>query len=126
VRSATTIENIYACFDDSAAAVVEACAAFYRGLGVQLHVDHGILSRGTDARTPWQRLIDSCDNVQLYWSSGAYVSPVVTQEWRYALSAPHRGTHFVRPVSWESPSPPIPRELQRLPASRLFLDLFAT
>jgi hypothetical protein len=55
------------------------------------------------------QLIDESEIFQLLWSKAAKQSAYVRQEWQYALGL-HRG-FFIRPVYWDIPMPPPPREL---------------
>jgi len=58
-------------------------------------------------------MIDNADLFQLFWSERSARSPYVDQEWRYALQH-YKGEGFIRPVYWENPLVPPPRELSHL------------
>src|SRR5262249_35025854 len=50
--------------------------------------------------------IRRADVFQLFWSRNSMRSPLVRQEWEYALSLGR--AHFVRPTYWETPMPEAP------------------
>jgi hypothetical protein len=63
------------------------------------------------------RAILSADVFQLFWSSHAATSDNVRAEYRYALEhrcAENTCADFIRPIIWQEPKPPIPKELGHL------------
>jgi hypothetical protein len=116
--SASPYQSVFACYSREDAAVVERVSRSYRALGINFIADPG-LRGGEDWQQGIERLIDSADIFQLFWSRSAAASPLVEREWRYALKRVEDGSkpanfNFIRPVYWEQPMPPIPDELRHL------------
>jgi TIR domain-containing protein len=122
VSTAPALGRIYAAYHRQDSSIVDIWAGFYRALGVDVVLDRDRVGTGDDARIRAHQLIDHSDVCQVFWSAAAAGSPEVEHEWRYALNLIGKGPRFIRPVSWESPGPPVPAELAALPMARLDLD----
>jgi eukaryotic-like serine/threonine-protein kinase len=119
---ASALDRVFASYSRRDADVVDACAGFYRALGVELLMDRVDLRSGDDWRASLHSLIERADIFQLYWSAAAARSTEVESEWRFALGLTRSGNRFIRPVFWESPMPEAPADLGHLHFSRIDLD----
>jgi hypothetical protein len=116
------LDRIFASYSRRDSHVVDACAAVYRALGVQVVMDRADLRSGQSWRESLQSLISTSDLFQLYWSNASAASTEVANEWRYARSLRGKGTGFIRPLYWETPMPEPPPELGHLHFGRIELD----
>lgn len=112
------LDSIFASYSHLDEAVVNRFASAYRGLGIDLFVDHRSLRSGQDWRSAVRSSIGERDLFQLFWSPNAAASAEVEAEWRYALEevVPLRpaGVDFIRPVYWSQPLPAAPTSLRGL------------
>jgi DNA-directed RNA polymerase specialized sigma24 family protein len=81
----------------------------YNALGIEYLRDVRMLRSGESWAPALLHRIEESEIFQLLWSKAAKRSVNVQQEWQHALSL-HR-TFFIRPVYWDRPIPPPPREL---------------
>jgi hypothetical protein len=86
----------------------------YKALGLDYLRDVVSLKSGQEWSEELLELIDKADIFQLFWSKAAAESKHVRFEWEHALKSGEQKPHFVRPVYWEDPKPPIPPELSHI------------
>jgi hypothetical protein len=120
--SARMVDRVFASYARRDAWIVDACAAAYRALGVEVVIDRTKLRSGQDWRATLRSLISGSDLFQLYWSEASAASAEVEGEWRFAHSLTDKGPRFIRPLFWETPMPLPPMELSHLHFSRIALD----
>jgi hypothetical protein len=107
-------DRVFASYAHEDESVVLACRATYRGLGIQLFVDHEDIESGEVWRDALAKAIGSSDLFQLFWSEASAASTEVKKEWTLALGiAPQKHRPFVLPVHWgqRNPVPDPPPEL---------------
>jgi hypothetical protein len=124
-QRAGVLDRIFVSYSRRDTTVVEACANFYRALGVQILMDAHDLRGGQDWRESLHNMISQADLFQLYWSDNSAGSSEVEHEWRYAKGLTTKGTSFIRPLYWESPMPEPPGELSSIHFSKVDLGLLA-
>jgi hypothetical protein len=90
--------------------VAEQLEEAYRVLGMQYLRDALTLRSGELWTPALLKRIEQADIFQLLWSSAAKRSVNVRKEWKHAVEQ-HR-PFFIRPVYWELPMPPPPRDLR--------------
>jgi hypothetical protein len=117
---ANPYRTIFVSYSHDDTRVVEALERAYRALGDSYLRDVGILRSGQQWSEAILAHIPEADVFQLCWSAAASASPHVEQEWRTAAQLRRR--HFIRPVYWDQPMPPPPRELENLHFAFLPLD----
>lgn len=127
--TSTTTEifsSIFASYSHKDAALVEACAAAYKALGISMYIDAISLHSGDIWKRVLQEFIVQSDLFQLYWSDNSSKSNPVQEEWQYALQLKSlKGENFIRPLYWEEPCPTPPTELSDLHFAKLNLDALA-
>jgi len=124
--SARMFTQVFASYAREDSAVVDACAAAYRALGIYMLIDKDVLQSGEHWNRVLRELIREADVFQLYWSDAASRSKPVEDEWRYALTrAGARSEGFLRPLYWTDDRPSPPPELKHLHFSRLNVDLLS-
>lgn len=75
--------------------------------------DTDSIRAGEDWRSALASAIDQSDIFQLFWSENSAGSPIVRNEWEYALKhkcPENRCVGFIRPVCWNDPIKPSPPE----------------
>jgi len=105
--------------------VVKICRNIYRALGLTVLIDTDNLRSGQIWSNALERMIDTADVFQLFWSKHAATSRYVHQEWEYALRC-NKGEGFIRPVYWKEPLVPPPPELTILHFAYLPPDTFGS
>ena len=105
--------------------VVKMCRNIYRALGLTVLIDTDNLRSGQIWSKALERMIDTADVFQLFWSKHAATSRYVHQEWEYALRC-NKGEGFIRPVYWKEPLIPPPPELTNLHFAYLPPDTFGS
>lgn len=115
-------ERLFASYAHEDAAVVRACQAAYRALGIDMFIDEQSLRSGQK----WARIIneniEKSDLFQLFWSHAASRSRYVEREWRHALTLTGgKSEQFIRPLFWQEDRPSFPPELNDLHFARLDL-----
>ena len=121
---AEMIRRVFASYSRKDEAVVRACKAAYRGLGIQLFVDKDDILTGQQWRDVIRQRIADHQLFQLYWSQSAFNSTEVANEWQMALEiAPQRTVDFIQPVYWSKPVVTPPVKLSHLNFG--FLDISA-
>jgi hypothetical protein len=108
----SSFNRIFASYARKDIVIVHACKEAYNMLGIHLFIDRDDLLSGQDWNLVIQNTIRGYDLFQLYWSQAAADSKNVESEWRLALQvSPNRNNNFIRPLYWQVPNPPIPKEL---------------
>lgn len=108
----SSFNRIFASYARKDIAIVHACKEAYKMLGIHLYVDRDDLLSGQYWEPVLQNIIKSSDLFQLYWSQAAADSKAVENEWRIALQVSQNcKNNFIRPLYWQLPNPPIPKEL---------------
>jgi hypothetical protein len=120
-QRAGVLDRIFVSYSRRDTTVVEACANFYRALGVQILMDTHDLRGGQDWRESLHNMINQADLFQLYWSQNSAGSSEVEHEWRYARGLTSKGSSFIRPLYWDSPMPEPPAELSTIHFSKVDL-----
>ncbi len=121
-RTVEMISRVFASYSHRDEAIVRACKAAYRALGVQLFIDKDDLVSGQKWRPVLRQSIAGYDLFQLYWSQAASESTEVANEWKLAREiSPQRAVDFIRPLYWSEPMPQPPNELSDLHFDRLDL-----
>jgi hypothetical protein len=105
-------EHVFASYSHEDISVVLAYKDFCTALGITLDWDADTLKPGEDWNEALHRLIREADIFQLFWSSHSEKSKYVRDEWTYARSLGKE--RFIRPVYWEKPLPPPPKQLAHL------------
>ena len=105
--------------------VVKMCRNIYRALGLTVLIDSDNLRSGQIWSNALERMIDTADVFQLFWSKHAATSRYVHQEWEYALRC-NKGEGFIRPVYWKEPLVPPQPELTILHFAYLPPDTFGS
>jgi hypothetical protein len=116
IDAATTraYQAIFCSYSHRDETIVERVERAYRALGLDYLRDVTTLRSGQQWNAELMRLIDRADIFQLFWSSHAAASPYVKQEYQHALTLAGARPHFIRPVYWEKPMPPVPPELSSI------------
>lgn len=100
------IDRVFASYAHEDEPVVLACRAVYKGLDIQLFVDHEDIQSGEVWSEALAKAIGGCDLFQLFWSEASAASAEVKKEWLLALGvARQKHRHFVRPVHWRRRDP---------------------
>jgi hypothetical protein len=124
-QTARIFQRVFASYTTADKAIVDACVESYRALGIYVFRDREDLKdkSGVAWRDHLRKGIRDSDLFQLYWSHASSQSPHVEDEWRYAhdLKASSKPNDFIRPLVWDLPPPPLPRELAPLHYARLDL-----
>ncbi len=121
ITKARVFDAVFASYSRRDEDVVRACTDLYRAMGVSVLVDQTDLRAGDEWKRALHEMINKADVFQLYWSIASSASTEVDTEWRYALGL-GKGLRFIRPVYWQTPMPPPPRELEHVHFSRIDLD----
>jgi hypothetical protein len=121
---AEMIRRVFASYSRKDEAVVRACKAAYRALGIQLFVDKDDILTGQQWRNVIRQRIADHQLFQLYWSKSSASSTEVANEWQMAIEiAPQRPVDFIQPLYWSKPIATPPARLAHLNFG--FLDLSA-
>jgi hypothetical protein len=107
-------QAIFCSYSHTDSAIVQRVERAYKALGLDYLRDITTLKSGTHWSDELLKLIDRADIFQLFWSPAAAESPYVQQEWEYALKLDRDSAHFIRPVYWQQPHPPIPDALSHI------------
>jgi hypothetical protein len=102
-------QAVFVSYSHKDSQIVQALEKSYLGIGLKYLRDVHVLRSGEQWKPALLKKIDEADIFQLYWSTNAKKSPYVKQEWRRALELKRES--FIRPMYWERPMPPPPREL---------------
>lgn len=122
VETVKMLSRIFASYAHEDEALVRACKAYYRTLGIHMYVDHDELLSGDPWRATLAKLMEKSDLFQLYWSQSAADSTEVANEWQVALELSRtRPWDFIRPLYWQKPMPAAPAVLTGINFG--FLDL---
>ncbi len=105
---------IFCSYSHQDSAVVERVEAAYQALGFDFLRDVRTLKSGQDWDDALYALIEKADIFQLFWSQAAAHSEYVEREWRHALTLKREENSFIRPVYWQQPMPPAPRDLAHI------------
>lgn len=112
--------EVFASYAHQDIAVVQHLRQQYEALGITLFVDEYGLRGGINWKPALLQQIRQSDIFQLFWSSDASKSQWVEWEWQNALELlPIKGAAFIRPVFWQSPMPPPPKDLSALHFRRI-------
>jgi len=109
--------KIFICYAFADASIANAIAQIVRAIGLVPLQDLTDLHAGDSWQARVQRLIEEADLFMLLWSSNMAHSRFAEAEWRHALSLGRE--HFIRPVYYEEPLPPPPRELAHIHFARM-------
>jgi len=119
--TASPYRKIFASYSRKDLPVVLQFEHLARALGDRYLRDLTTLRAGEPWNSRLQEMILEANVFQLFWSWNAMDSPLVRQEWEYALSLGR--PNFVRPTYWEEPMPRQPglppAELEALHFHRL-------
>ncbi len=107
-------DAIFCSYSRKDIAIVQRVERAYRALGNTYMRDMISIRSGEDWSDALKNLIDAADVFQLFWSSYSCTSEHVKMEWDYALRLTPSRSHFIRPVYWENPLPPVPDALRAL------------
>src|SRR5689334_16175655 len=120
---ARMFEKVFASYSHKDKAVVDACCALSRSMGISMYVDSASLLSGDDWEKKLREAIRDSDVFQLFWSRNSSASKEVEKEWRAALGlVGEKAERFIRPLYWQQPLPPIPSELNAFHFAQLPLD----
>jgi hypothetical protein len=116
-------QEAFASYSGKDAAIVDACAAVYRALGVYVYIDRHSIRGGQEWWPALKRFIQKSDIFQLFWSSSAAESEAVKSEYEHALSLlSKKGEGFIRPLYWEARLPKVPEALSKFHFTVLEVD----
>ncbi len=104
-------QAIFCSYSHTDTKIIERLERAYKSLGMDYLRDITTLKSGTHWSDELLALIDRADVFQLFWSKTAAESQYVKQEWEYALKYEADRPNFIRPVWWQDPMPPVPKEL---------------
>lgn len=104
-------QAIFCSYSHADTKIIERLERAYKSLGMDYLRDITTLKSGTHWSDELLALIDRADVFQLFWSKTAAESPYVKQEWEHALKYENDRPNFIRPVWWQDPMPPVPKEL---------------
>ncbi len=107
-------DAIFCSYSRKDMAIVQRVERAYRALGNTYMRDMISIRSGEDWSDALKSLIDRADIFQLFWSTYSCASDHVKMEWDYALTLEATRDHFIRPVYWENPLPPVPDALRNL------------
>jgi hypothetical protein len=107
-------DAIFCSYSRKDMAIVQRVERAYRILGNQYMRDMISIRSGEQWSDALKTLIDQADIFQLFWSTTSCVSDHVKMEWDYALTLAPTRDHFIRPVYWENPLPPVPDALSAI------------
>jgi hypothetical protein len=102
-------QAVFVSYSHNDSEIVQALEKAYVALGLKYFRDVRVLRSGEQWNPALLAKIEEADIFQLCWSTNAKTSPYVEQEWRHALQLNRES--FIRPVYWERPMPPPPRDL---------------
>lgn len=120
---ARMFEKVFASYSHKDKAVVDACCALSKSMGISMFVDSASLLSGDDWEKKLREAIRSSDVFQLFWSPNSSVSKEVEKEWRAALGLVGEKTErFIRPLYWLQPLPTVPKELNTFHFAQLPLE----
>ncbi len=120
---ARMFEKVFASYSHKDKAVVDACCALSRSMGISMFVDSASLLSGDDWEKKLREAIRDSDVFQLFWSPNASASKEVEKEWRAALGLVGEKTErFIRPLYWQQPLPAVPSELNAFHFAQLPLE----
>lgn len=104
-------QAIFCSYSHADTKIIERLERAYKSLGMDYLRDITTLKSGTHWSDELLALIDRADVFQLFWSQTAADSKYVRQEWEHALKYEKDRPNFIRPVWWQDPMPPVPKEL---------------
>jgi HEAT repeat protein len=107
-------QSIFCSYSHRDAEVVKRVEQVCRALGIAYLRDSVSLRSGENWSEELLLMIERADVFQLFWSQNAAASTIVEKEWRHAYKQGREIERFIRPVYWEEPLPPPPRELAYL------------
>jgi hypothetical protein len=116
--TATATTRLFVCLASEDAAVIEPAIQALKALGLSVQADY-MVREGPNWKSEINRLIETADVFQLYWSTNAAKSAIVQYELDYALSLGRR--NFIRPVYWERRLAPVPPALRDIHFARIDL-----
>jgi hypothetical protein len=120
---ARMFEKVFASYSHKDKAVVDACCALSKSMGISMFVDSASLLSGDDWEKKLHEAIRNSDVFQLFWSPNSSASKEVEKEWRAALGLVGEKTErFIRPLYWLQPLPTVPRELNAFHFAQLPLE----
>jgi len=120
---ARMFEKVFASYSHKDKAVVDACCALSKSMGISMFVDSASLLSGDDWEKKLHEAIRNSDVFQLFWSPNSSASKAVEKEWRAALGLVGEKTErFIRPLYWLQPLPTVPRELNAFHFAQLPLE----
>jgi DNA-binding Lrp family transcriptional regulator len=102
-------QRVFVSYSHSDNGIADQLEKAYKALGIEYLRDVRMLRSGEKWAPTLLERIDESEIFQLLWSKAAKQSVYVRKEWEHALGL-HRG-FFIRPVYWNKPMPPPPREL---------------
>jgi TIR domain len=114
MTSAKLYQAIFCSYSHQDTTVVKRAERAYKALGLDYLRDVMSLKSGEEWNEELLKLISRADVFQLFWSNAAANSQHVRFEWEHALKLAAERQHFIRPVYWETPTPPIPPELNHI------------
>ncbi len=123
-NTSRVFQTVFTSYSHQDKEIVEAVVATYQALGIYAYLDTQALRGrgGQEWNILLRRFIRDSDLFQLYWSTSAYQSKYVEDEWHFAQSlAGQKGDAFIRPLIWEESPPSLPSELQHLHFEKLDL-----
>lgn len=107
-QTARPFRKIFTSYSRKDLDVVRLVQRFTSATGDRYLHDVDDLRAGEEWQESIRDLIEEADVFQLFWSTNSMRSPLVRQEWEYALDL--RRADFVRPTFWEHP---LPRDPER-------------
>ena len=107
--SARPYQRVFVSYSHRDNAIVDQLEKAYKALGIDYLRDVRMLRSGETWQPALLQRIDESEIFQLLWSRAAKRSVYVRREWEHALTL-HRSL-FIRPVYWDRPMPPPPKEL---------------
>lgn len=117
---ASPYRSIFVSYSHRDAVVIDQLEQAYKALGDSYLRDVRLLRSGEKWNPALLKKIEEADIFQLCWSHAARKSKYVKQEWKHALKLER--DNFVRPVYWQEPIPPPPRQLKALHFAYLPID----
>jgi TIR domain-containing protein len=114
MTTAKIYQAIFCSYSHQDSNIVTRAERAYKALGLDFLRDVMSLKSGQEWSDELLNLISRADVFQLFWSQAAAQSQHVRFEWEHALKLAAERQHFIRPVYWETPQPPIPLELNHI------------